>query len=119
VKNLSKLSQHKLQREQKKREHDLRVLNCVSEQEYHSRLAVWDSLQHTRQSLEDVPALVTLAHQEFSKRKVPFKPNDHDFTVLANDEINYIRTFVADQTSQYFWYGAIALMIVGTLALYL
>lgn len=119
MKNLSKLSQHKLQREQKKREHDLRVLNCVSEQEYHSRLAVWDSLQHAQQSFDDISALVALAHKDFIKRKVPFKPNDHDFSVIAKDEINYIRTFVADQTSQYFWYGAIALMIIGTLALYL
>ena len=31
-------------KERNKREYDLRVLNCVSESEYESRMAVWNSL---------------------------------------------------------------------------
>ena len=109
-------------KERNKREYDLRVLNCVSESEYESRMAVWNSL--TMAATPSASETKGFIDEAFNKLQNDLKEtsrelsiNYTDFIAMAHEEINYIKIFVADKTSQYGWYAAIALMSIGTIAL--
>ncbi|MDN3701913.1 thiamine-phosphate diphosphorylase [Vibrio artabrorum] len=112
----------RLGKERNKREYDLRVLNCVSESEYESRMAVWNSLTlGANSSASETKAFID---EVFKKLQRDLKDTDRElsinaaeFIATAHEEINYIKVFVADKTSQYGWYATIVLMIIGIFAL--
>ncbi|WP_167469903.1 thiamine-phosphate diphosphorylase [Vibrio aquaticus] len=110
-----------MSKERIKREYDLRVLNCVSEGEYESRMAVWNGLTLTGATALEAKAYVDNAfnklQEDLKEAQRELAINYNDFCMLANEEINFIKVHVADNKSQYFWYATIVLMIAGTLAL--
>lgn len=121
--DLKKISPEKMDKERTKREYDLRVLNCVSEGEYESRMAVWNGLVVNSAPIEEAKAFVDNAfdklQQDLKAAQRELSINYGDFIAMANEEINYIKIHVADKSAQYFWYAAIVLMIGGTIALYI
>ncbi len=119
---LRNICPEKMGKERNKREYDLRVLNCVSESEYESRMAVWNSL--TLAATPSVSETKGFIDEAFNKLQQDLKEasrelsiNYTDFIAMAHEELNYIKVFVADKTAQYGWYAAIVLMIIGTFAL--
>ncbi|MDA0149641.1 thiamine-phosphate diphosphorylase [Vibrio sp. LaRot3] len=109
--------------ERTKREYDLRVLNCVSEGEYESRMVVWDNLVFSTGSVESVANFVDTA---FNKLQSDVKQAGkelsvtyNEFVTMANEEINYIKVNVADSKAQIFWYAAVFVMICAIVALYI
>ena len=56
-----------MDKERTKREYDLRVLNCVSEGEYESRMAVWNGLGKTQPRLKKRKRLLITRSTSFSK----------------------------------------------------
>ncbi|MFA0378955.1 thiamine-phosphate diphosphorylase [Vibrio sp. 10N.222.54.A3] len=109
-------------KERNKRDYDLRVLNCVSESEYESRMAVWNSLALTATpSASETKGFIDESfnklQQDLKEASRELSINYTDFIAMAHEEINYIKVFVADKTAQYGWYAAIVLMVIGTVAL--
>ncbi|MGD8110585.1 thiamine-phosphate diphosphorylase [Vibrio sp. TRT 21S02] len=105
------------------RERDLRVLNCVSDSEYESRMAVWHNLISPKAPIEEAKKFVDSA---FNRLEADLKASGRevaisysDFVTMANEELQYIRVYVADTKSQYFWYGTIAITVCLLLSLYL
>ncbi|NOI79801.1 thiamine-phosphate diphosphorylase [Vibrio tubiashii] len=122
MERLKTIDPAKMGKERHKREYDLRVLNCVGEDEYQSRMAIWNNLITPTAPIEEAKKFVDAA---FSKLEQDLKAssselviNYNEFVTLANEEINYIRVHVADNRSQYFWYATIALTICLTASLY-
>ncbi|KHT47724.1 thiamine-phosphate diphosphorylase [Vibrio sinaloensis] len=118
---LKGISQNRIGKERIKREYDLRVLNLVGESEYQSRMAIWNNLNFTNDTVNDIKTFVDQAfsklQQELSNNKAELNIDYNEFVITANEEINYIKGNVADTTSQYFWYAMIALMVAGTIAI--
>ncbi|MFM2589648.1 thiamine-phosphate diphosphorylase [Vibrio sp. TBV020] len=110
-----------MSKERIKREYDLRVLNCVSEGEYESRMAVWNGLTLAGATTQEAKIYVDNAfnklQEDLKDAKRELVINYNEFCVMANEEINFIKVHVADNKSQYFWYATIALMVAGTIAL--
>ncbi|ERM57920.1 hypothetical protein F0Z19_3570 [Vibrio cyclitrophicus] len=119
---LRNICPEKMGKERNKREYDLRVLNCVSESEYESRMAVWNSLAlAATPSVSETKGFIDEAfnklQQDLKEASRELSINYTDFIAMAHEEINYIKVFVANKTAQYGWYTAIVLMIIGTVAL--
>ncbi len=121
--DLINLCPNRLGSERTKREYDLRVLNCVSEGEYESRMVVWDNLAFATNSVESIANFIDTA---FNKLQSDVKQagkelsvNYSEFVAMANEEINYIKINVADSKAQLFWYAAVVIMIGAIVALYI
>lgn len=118
---LKGISQNRIGKERIKREYDLRVLNLVGESEYQSRMAIWNNLNFTNDTVNDIKTFVDQAfsklQQELSNNKAELNIDYNEFVITANEEINYIKGNVADTASQYFWYAMIVLMVAGTIAI--
>lgn len=108
-------------KERDKREYDLRVLNCVSDSEYASRMAIWDTLLMGKPAASEMKGFMdevfNKLQNELRETRRELSINYTDFIAMAHEEVNYIKIFVADNKTQIGWYVAIALMIVGTIAL--
>jgi len=111
----------KMGKERNKREYDLRVLNCVSDSEYASRMAIWDTLLMGKPAASEMKGFMDEAfnklQNELQETRRELSINYTDFIAMAHEEVNYIKVFVADNKAQIGWYIAIALMIAGTVAL--
>lgn len=122
MERLKSIDSAKLGKERNKRAYDLRILNCVSESEYESRMAIWDNLVAPSDSLEEVKAFIDASFykqsEELKASRRDFALNYNDFASMANEEISYIRVHVADTKSQYFWYATMALVICFVASLY-
>ncbi|MCW8332607.1 thiamine-phosphate diphosphorylase [Vibrio sp. SCSIO 43135] len=108
-------------KERIKREYDLRILNQVSESEYESRMAIWDGISTAASSVNDVAKFVDVSfstlQQKLKEAGSDLSLNRNEFVTMANEEISYIKAYVADNTTQYFWYATIALMVCGVIAI--
>ena len=119
--DLKNICPARMSKERIKREYDLRVLNCVSEGEYESRMAVWNGLTLAGATALEAKTYVDNAfdklQHDLKEAKRELAINYADFSTMANEEINFIKVHVADNKTQYFWYATIVLMIAGTIAL--
>jgi hypothetical protein len=111
----------KMGKERDKREYDLRVLNRVSDSEYASRMAIWDTLLMGTPAASEMKGFMDEAfnklQNELKETSRELSINYTDFIAMAHEEVNYIKIFVADNKVQIGWYIAIALTIAGTIAL--
>lgn len=118
---LKSINPKRMGKERVKREYDLRVLNLVAESEYESRMAIWNGLEMTTDIANEMKDFIDQAfnkmQQDLKAARRELAVEYSEFVTFANEEISYIKGNVADATAQYFWYGAIALMVVGTLAI--
>ncbi|MCW8346424.1 thiamine-phosphate diphosphorylase [Vibrio sp. ZSDZ65] len=110
-----------MNKERIKREHDLLKLNCVSDNEFKSRMAIWDSLAFAPAPLEEAKTFINTV---FGKLQQDVKEAHHElslshseFVTFATEEITYIRNNVANQTTQYIWYAVIALTTACIIAI--
>tara|TARA_Y100001956_G_scaffold23063_1_gene22716 strand:- start:2960 stop:3331 length:372 start_codon:yes stop_codon:yes gene_type:complete len=121
VNKLKSISPKRIGKERTKREYDLRVLNLVGETEYESRMAIWNNLSFTTDTVSDIKEFIdntfNKLQQDLSTARKELTLDYNEFVTTANEEINYIKGNVADTTTQYFWYVAIALMVAGTIAI--
>ncbi|WP_390902920.1 thiamine-phosphate diphosphorylase [Vibrio qingdaonensis] len=115
------LCSDKMNKERIKREHDLLKLNCVSDNEFKSRMAIWDSLAFAPAPLEEAKTFINTV---FGKLQQDVKEAHHElslshseFVTFATEEITYIRNNVANQTTQYIWYAVIALTTACIIAI--
>ncbi|WP_047044969.1 hypothetical protein [Vibrio mexicanus] len=112
-----------MSKERDRREHDLRVLNCVSDSEYESRMAVWNNLISPAAPISEVKKFIESAYlrllEDLTASKRDLTINHTDFVAMASEEIYYIRNHVADTRSQYFWYTAITITVCLLFSLYL
>ncbi|MGY3571632.1 thiamine-phosphate diphosphorylase [Vibrio paucivorans] len=119
--DLKNLSSAKVIKERIKREYDLRILNQVSEGEFESRMAIWDGISTAANSVNDVAKFVDVSfstlQQKLKEAGSDLSLNHNEFVTMANEEISYIKAYVADNTTQYFWYATIALMVCGVIAI--
>lgn len=122
MEQLNTINPAKMGKERNKREYDLRVLNRVGEDEYESRMAIWNNLMAAAapfgEAKKFVDAAFTKLEQDLKESSRELTINYNDFVLLANEEINYIKVHVADNKTQYFWYAAIAITICLTASLY-
>jgi hypothetical protein len=121
VNKLKSINPQKMGKERTKREYDLRVLNLVGESEYASRMAVWNNLSFANDAMDEVKDFIDNAFNklqaELKGARSELSIDYNEFVTTATEEVNYIRGNVADSTTQYFWYVAIALMVAGTVAI--
>ncbi|WP_240495640.1 thiamine-phosphate diphosphorylase [Vibrio barjaei] len=115
------LNYDKMGKERIKREHDLLKLNCVSDSEFESRMAVWDRMALSSAPLGAAKNFIEATFNKLQNDVVnasrDFQVSFSDFEAMAKDEINYIRINVADQKTQFVWYAIITLMVAGTVAI--
>ncbi|MFC5077599.1 thiamine-phosphate diphosphorylase [Vibrio thalassae] len=115
------LNYDKMGKERIKREHDLLKLNCVSDSEFESRMAVWDRMAISSAPLGEAKNFIETTFNKLQNDVVnasrDFQVSFTEFEVMAKDEINYIRLNVADQKTQLVWFAIITLMIAGTVAI--
>ncbi|WP_117235068.1 thiamine-phosphate diphosphorylase [Vibrio maerlii] len=122
MKELINLCPKRMMRERSEREYDLRVRNCVSDDEYHSRMMVWDSLKQLPKDSHEDYNLVGIAYENMRKAQQnvgqALAVSYEEFATTAKDELNYINIYVLDSKVQMFWYATLLLAICGTVALY-
>ncbi|GAL25491.1 hypothetical protein JCM19239_3765 [Vibrio variabilis] len=115
----SDMNSNKLGKERLKREHDLLMLNRVTDREFESRMAIWDAISLASAPLGEakqfVEATFNKLQKDISAASKEFTLSFADFEVMANEEMNYIRMNVADTRSQKIWYGLISVMVLGTI----
>lgn len=121
VNKFQNLNYDKMGKERIKREHDLLKLNCVSDSEFESRMAVWDRMALSSAPLGEAKNFIEATFNKLQNDVVnasrDFQVSFSDFEAMAKDEINYIRINVADQKTQFVWYAIITLMVAGTVAI--
>jgi len=119
VESLKRVLPAKMGAERIRREYDLRAMNRVSENEYQSRMSVWDALQSPYAS--DAKVFIDNVYNELQQKSEAANRNISisyaEFVEFASEEINYIKVHAADKVTQYFWYATIAFMLVGIIAL--
>ncbi len=118
---LSHMNFDKLGKERLKREHDLLMLNRVTDREFESRMAIWDSLSLASAPLGEAKQFIentfNKLQNDIIQARKEFTMSFSDFEVMATEEINYIRVNVADTKSQKIWYALITVMVLGTVAI--
>lgn len=112
---------NKMRKERVKREHDLLILNCVSENEFESRMAIWDSLANSTAPLAEIKHFILNAFNIFEhkvqKAHSELTVSQVEFTTFATEEIQYIKNNVVNRSNQIIWYAVIVLTISGILAI--